>query len=49
MGDFYTELGVQAIQVCMQEQARTGGLLLLPELLTSLRALRGPRASDISE
>ena len=49
VGDFYYERGVQAIQVCMREQARTGGLMLLSDLVTEIRVLRGTKSQPISK
>ncbi|XP_033639658.1 vacuolar-sorting protein SNF8-like [Asterias rubens] len=50
VGDFYYELGVQIIEVCLATQHRNGGLLSLEELLSKVRATRGrtKQAQDVS-
>ena len=47
MGDFYYELGIQMIQVCMERRAQSGGLDSASEILSDLRARRGPKAQPI--
>ena len=47
MGDFYYELGIQMIQVCMERRATSGGLDSASEVLQVLRARRGPNAQPI--
>lgn len=37
VGDFYYELGVQIIEICIQTRPENGGLISMPELLTRLR------------
>ena len=49
IGDFYYELSVQIVEICMATRARNGGLLLLDELLARLRRKRGRSAQRISE
>lgn len=49
VGDFYYELGVQAIQICMREQEKTGGLMLLSNLQEHIQTLRGKRSVKISK
>lgn len=44
MGDFYYELSVQVIEVCMAANHRTGGFMELSELRTRLVAARGQSA-----
>ena len=44
MGDFYYELGIQLIQVCMERRANSGGLDSASEILQALRERRGPKA-----
>lgn len=44
MGDFYYELGIQMIQVCMERRAKSGGLDSASEILQALRERRGPKA-----
>jgi len=41
LGDFYYELGVQVVEVCMAASHRTGGLLSLEELRVRLVRARG--------
>ena len=40
MGDFYYELGVQIIEVCMATRSQNGGLMDLLELKRRLERLR---------
>jgi hypothetical protein len=40
IGDFYYELGVQIIEICMATRARNGGMLRWSELLMRLRCKR---------
>jgi hypothetical protein len=44
MGDFYYELGIQMIQVCMERRATSGGLDSASEILQALRVRRGSKA-----
>uniref|UniRef100_A0A7S4HBP0 Vacuolar-sorting protein SNF8 n=2 Tax=Guillardia theta TaxID=55529 RepID=A0A7S4HBP0_GUITH len=48
MGDFYYELGIQMIQVCLERRSQSGGLDSVEEVLSALRARRGPRAQQIN-
>ncbi|XP_077981508.1 vacuolar-sorting protein SNF8-like [Glandiceps talaboti] len=50
VGDFYYELGVQTIEVCLATQHRNGGLLYLNELLQRVKTTRGKskQAQDVS-
>ena len=48
VGDFYYELGVQIVEVCMRTRSSNGGLIEENELLERLRKLRGPKAQEIS-
>lgn len=41
IGDFYYELGVQIVEVCMATNYKNGGLITLEELRTRLIAARG--------
>jgi ESCRT-II complex subunit VPS22 len=45
VGDFYYELGVQIVEVCMATSHRTGGLMELGELRRRLIRSRGKRAA----
>lgn len=44
MGDFYYELGVQVVEVCLALNHVTGGLMELDELRRRLIAARGQKA-----
>lgn len=44
MGDFYYELGVQVVEVCLALNHKTGGLMELDELRRRLIAARGQSA-----
>merc|ERR1711936_816650 len=48
IGDFYYELGVQIVEVCMASQHKTGGLLELGQLRQRLISSRGRSQQDIS-
>ena len=48
VGDFYYELAVQAIEVCIATRSTNGGLIVLEELLTRLKAKRGKYANEIA-
>ena len=48
VGDFYYELGVQIIEVCMATTHRNGGLLSLEELRSRLIASSGRNRQDVS-
>lgn len=47
-GDFYYELGVQVVDVCLSTRAENGGLIDVEELRARLERMRGSRAADIS-
>ncbi len=48
INDFYYELGVQIIEVCLATRGRNGGLIEMSELLNHVRRRRGHAASAIS-
>ncbi|CAG2247440.1 EAP30 [Mytilus edulis] len=48
VGDFYYELGVQVIEVCIATSHRNGGLIDIEELRSRLLASRGKKSQDIS-
>ncbi|KAJ3305362.1 ESCRT-II subunit protein snf8 [Kappamyces sp. JEL0829] len=48
-GDFYYELSVQIVQVCIATRDRTGGLIEFGELKRLVEVLRGKRAQAISD
>ncbi|XP_028416209.1 vacuolar-sorting protein SNF8-like [Dendronephthya gigantea] len=49
VGDFYYELGVQAIEICMATRTRNGGLLALDELHRLLLKGGGKSRQDVTE
>ncbi|XP_013403020.1 vacuolar-sorting protein SNF8 [Lingula anatina] len=48
VGDFYYELGVQIVEVCLATSHRNGGLMDLEELRQKLLSTRGKRKQEIS-
>lgn len=48
VGNFYFELGVQIVDVCMSTRSANGGLIDMQDLLRRLKLMRGSRASAIS-
>ena len=48
VGDFYYELGVQIVEVCMATNHRNGGLMSLEELRSRLVAASGRNRHDVS-
>ncbi|XP_070582609.1 vacuolar-sorting protein SNF8 isoform X2 [Erythrolamprus reginae] len=49
VGDFYYELGVQIIEVCLALKHRNGGLIILDELHQQVLKGRGKFAQDVSQ
>ncbi|XP_056111473.1 vacuolar-sorting protein SNF8 isoform X2 [Rhinichthys klamathensis goyatoka] len=49
VGDFYYELGVQIIEVCLALKHRNGGLITLEELHHRVLKGRGKFAQDVSQ
>nr|CAG4643367.1 EOG090X09XM [Ilyocryptus agilis] len=51
VGDFYYELAVQIVEVCVATSAQNGGLISLDELLLRVRKARGKsrNAQDVSQ
>uniref|UniRef100_A0A3B5LHG5 Vacuolar-sorting protein SNF8 n=1 Tax=Xiphophorus couchianus TaxID=32473 RepID=A0A3B5LHG5_9TELE len=49
VGDFYYELGVQIIEVCLALKHRNGGLITLDELHQRVLKGRGKYAQDVSQ
>ncbi|PKU31353.1 vacuolar-sorting protein snf8 [Limosa lapponica baueri] len=49
VGDFYYELGVQIIEVCLALKHRNGGLITLEELHQQVLKGRGKFAQDVSQ
>eukprot|EP00474_Spongospora_subterranea_P009496 CRZ09954.1 hypothetical protein [Spongospora subterranea] len=48
VGDFYYELSIQIIEVCLATRVQNGGLLAITDLFTRLSSRRGPSAQLIS-
>lgn len=48
VGDFYYELGVQIVDVCIATRAKTGGLIELEDLKRRIERMRGKSAQEIS-
>lgn len=48
VGDFYYELGVQIVEVCLRTRSANGGLIDIDELRQRLVKMRGPKAQEIS-
>lgn len=49
VGDFYYELGVQIVEVCLALRHRNGGLMMLDELHKRVLKSRGKLAQDVSQ
>jgi ESCRT-II complex subunit VPS22 len=49
MGDFYYELSVQIVDVCLQTRSSLGGLIDIAELIRRLIKIRGKHAPPIAE
>lgn len=49
VGDFYSELGVQIIQICLQTRSTNGGIISMKELYDRLCSTPGRRNQNISE
>ena len=49
MGDFYYELAIQIIDLCLSKRDRNGGLVELGELKRNLEKIRGSGGQEISE
>lgn len=48
VGDFYYELGVQIVEVCLATSHRNGGLIPIDELRERVIASRGRNSQDVS-
>jgi ESCRT-II complex subunit VPS22 len=48
VGDFYYELGVQIIQICLKTRSKNGGIIDAAELTKHLTELRGKHSQPIS-
>ncbi|XP_065896731.1 vacuolar-sorting protein SNF8-like [Dysidea avara] len=49
VGDFYYELGVKIIEICLAAKERTGGLMGFDELKQRLMATRGKSKQEVSD
>jgi hypothetical protein len=49
VGDFYYELAVQCIDICLRTRRSHGGLIRLEELTTRLRLQRGSNGKEIAK
>jgi len=49
LGDFYNELGVQILDVCLSTRSQNGGLIEMRELCRLLMRMRGPKSDAISQ
>lgn len=49
VGDFYYELGVQIVEICMQTRLINGGLMDIDDTLTALRLKRGKQGKEVSK
>lgn len=49
LGDFYYELAVQMIEICLRTRGENGGMISMGELLRRLRLKRGAKSTTITE
>lgn len=49
VGDFYYELGVQIVEVCMQSRPINGGLMEIEDVLVAVRKKRGKNGKQVSK
>nr|CAB3266431.1 vacuolar-sorting protein SNF8-like [Phallusia mammillata] len=49
VGDFYYELGVQAVEICIATRSQNGGILTMDELHKRLMKTRGRYGQDITQ
>mmetsp|Transcript_9437 Transcript_9437/g.14221 ORF Transcript_9437/g.14221 Transcript_9437/m.14221 type:complete len:223 (+) Transcript_9437:1-669(+) len=49
VGDFYYELGVQIIQICLQTRSTNGGIISIKELFDTIRASPGRSKQHLSK
>ena len=49
VSQFYTELSVQIVDVCLSTRALNGGLLEVDDLISYVKVMKGSNAVDISE
>jgi len=48
-GDFYYELGVQAVEACMAHRPANGGLMEIDELVAQVNKRRGGKVDSVSK
>jgi ESCRT-II complex subunit VPS22 len=48
VGDFYYELGIQIVEICMTTREVNGGLIEMESLVSMLKQKRGVLAGEIS-
>lgn len=48
VGDFYYELGVQVVEVCLRTRPSNGGIIEINELKTRVTKMRGKKSQEIS-
>ena len=48
VGDFYYELGVQVVEVCLRTRASNGGIIEINELKARVTKMRGKKSQEIS-
>lgn len=49
VGDFYYEIGIQAIEVCMSTRSKNGGIMTLKELHERLVKSRGKHGQEVTK
>ena len=49
VGDFYFELGIKVIQICLQTRSANGGIITLKELLSRIQQLNAGQAAKNSK
>ena len=49
VGDFFYEIGIQAVDVCLATRAENGGLLEVGELTRLVNGRRGPRKQQVTQ
>ncbi|KAL1921491.1 uncharacterized protein VTP21DRAFT_11207 [Calcarisporiella thermophila] len=49
VGDFYYELGIQIVEVCLATRSRNGGLIEFEELKKRILKMRGRHAQEIGD
>ena len=49
LGNFYYELGIQVINICLALRKKTGGFVEMSDCMMYLKHLRGSASSEINE